>query len=243
MRRLGAWLLALAVVCAANFCFAGEIPAGELAGYTIISQAQNTYLYAKPTDKSAILSAYSTGTEVGMLNYNVHETFAYVTGPDGKTGYIRKTAIMQAYDYENPYYRSYRVTSTFLGGVAYMYQRSKADEAPIKILYNDQVVKAVENSAYGDMLLIVDSENTAGYVFGCFLTDEAVFEGDAALCFAGEQCILYSMPSAGSVILGELQPGQAEQVIAWNAGEAYAFVRDSRTGRYGYVLKEQLRKL
>ena len=242
MKRLAAWLLSLMIVCAGLACLAAGDITGGLAAYTVISQAENTYLYAKPTEKSAVLSAYSTGTEVGMMNYNAHETYAYVKGPDGKLGYIRKTALMKAYDFENPYYRSYRVTSTYLGGTAYMYQRARTDEPPIKILYNDQVIKAVEDPAE-DMLLVVDSDNTAGYMFKSFLTPQAVFESDALLFAISENCILYSMPVKGSVILGEMAPGQTAQVVLWDASDLYAFVRDAKTGRYGYALKERLKQL
>lgn len=242
MRRLASLLLIMVTLYAPCVCPAVGETNGELTGYTIISRAENTYLYAKPTDKSAILSAYTTGAEIGMLDYNIHETYAFVKGPDGKTGYIIKSALMQAYDYENPYYRSYRVTSTFLGGVAYMYQRAGADEAPIKILYNDLVIKAV-GEATEDMLLVVDSENTAGYVFRSFLTAETVFRSEAEMCFAAESCILYSMPVSGSVIMGEMNPEQTAQVVAWDASEGYAFVRDVRTGRYGYALKAQLKRI
>ncbi|MCR4578112.1 MAG: hypothetical protein K5784_09425 [Clostridiales bacterium] len=242
MKRLAALLLIVVTSFTMCVCGAAGETTGELTGYTVISWAENTYLYAKPTDKSAILSAYTTGAEVGMLDYNIHETYAYVKGPDGKTGYIIKTALMQAYDYGNPYYRSYRVTSTFLGGVAYMYQRAGADEAPIKILYNDLVIKAV-GEATEDMLLVVDSENTAGYVFKSFLTAEAAFRAEAEMCVAAESCTLYSMPVSGSVMLGEMNPGQTAQVVDWNAGESFAFVRDARTGRYGYALKSQLKQV
>ena len=242
MRHLAALLLILVTVFAHCVCHAVGETAGELTGYTVISQAENTYLYAKPTDKSDILSAYTTGAEIGMLDYNIHETYAYVKGPDGKTGYIIKSALMQAYDYGNPYYRSYRVTSTFLGGVAYMYQRARADEAPIKILYNDLVIKAVED-ATEDMFLVVDSENTAGYVFKSLLTAVAVFMGEAELCMAAESCRLYSMPVPGSVMLGEMHIGQTTQVVVWDASDGYAFVRDARTGRYGYALKAQLKRI
>ena len=38
------------------------------------------------------------------------------------------------------------------------------------------------------------------------------------------------MPVSGSVMLGEMNPGQTAQVVAWDASEGYAFVRDGRTG-------------
>lgn len=243
MKRLVACLVALTVMCAFSVGFAREYAYGELSGYTIVSRNQNTYLYAKPTEKSAIISAYSTGMEVGMLNYNIHEVFALVTGPDGKTGYIKKASLMKAFDYVNPRYRSYRITSTFLGGVAYMYLSADADDSPIKVLYNDMTVKAVADEAEKGMLLVVDPENTAGYVFESFLTPEAAFAAEAVLCVANDTCFIRCMPVEGSAVLTEMWPGQTAQALNWNEEGEFVFVRDSKTGRYGYAQKELLEQL
>ncbi len=215
----------------------------SLEEYRVIAKQARVYLFAKMSESGDPLSSYTEGTILKMIDYETGSSFAYVVGPDNKTGYIRKNVLMKVYDYDDESFESYRVTSTYSTGYVYMYPAANTSGTPLAKYDNGTILKVIDAFSYGAFALAVGPDGTAGYVAMGQLTAETesgklgpVFE----VFSKNSYCYMYAKPNSGSTNLGRYNNGDKIEIIDWGADKNYAFVRGVKNDKYGYIQKASL---
>ncbi len=214
-----------------------------LEEYRVVVEFSPVYMFPVPSDSGEPNSAYDDGTVLKLLDYDSDATYAYVIGPDGKAGYIRKTYIMKVYDYEDETYDAYRVTSTYATGYLYMYPTPGTSSSPIATYYNDTVLKVIDYYSSEAFCLAVGPDGKSGYVSKRLITAETssgslgpVFE----VFSSRHNCYMYAKPTSGTTNLGRYDNGEQIEIIDWSADANYAFVRGVKDNKYGYIQKASL---
>ena len=214
----------------------------SLEEYRIIAEQRTVYLFAKPTESGDPLSGYETGTVLKMIDYEKEKDFAYVIGPDGKVGYVRKNTLIKIYDYSDSSFDSYRVTSAS-NGFVYMYREASTAGTPLSKYSNGTMLKVIDAFSYGSFALAVAEDGNQGYVALNQLTQETdsgklgpVFEVFSTRGY----CYMYAKPNSGSDNLGRYDNGEKIEIVDWGADDTYAFVRGVKDSKYGYIQKASL---
>ena len=158
------------------------------------------------------------------------------------------TALAYSYDYNNPSYESYTVTSPYEGGIIYLYDQPTTSFGKNLGEYNNgTIVKVIDLHAADNMYMVICPDGRVGYMRNDWLTLTSKMENtddNLYVVFSvspAGYCYMYDRPSSSEgKSLGQYDNFEFIQIIDMNADKNYAYVRACETGKCGYISKKAL---
>lgn len=216
-------------------------PAYESYRVTVPAIKPILFLYTAPSTSGDPDSNYQNGDILKMLEYEANEKFAFVLGPDGKSGYVSKASISKQKE-DGTLGPILEVFSTYATGYCFMYAKPNTGSDNLGQYINGEQIEVIDWSVDERFAFVHGvKDDHYGYIEKDNLHAPGVSPVKGYMMVSALQgytyAYLYLKASDGSPNLGSYDNGTKIGILDWTASEKYALVY-TPDEKIGYMKKD-----